>query len=256
MRPIIGVTCSFEPALGDPPRPRTYLNIAYSDAIFAAGGTPLLLPVPPAGSASQVMELIDLCDGVLFTGGPDLNPRHYGQAIHPQTEVLHPRRDALEVELFRAVDQRRTPTLSICLGCQVANVGRGGCLIQHIDDVPRKSAIQHHAADQGSTYHTVQVVRDSHLAKIVGATEFEVNSRHHQTIDPAQVGNRLRPVALAPDGVLEAAEDFSDGRFFLAVQWHPEDLIDRPEHLKLFQALVDAATAGRRARATRQLTHA
>jgi len=248
MKPIIGVTCSFtgdsdDPGHGD--RPRAFVNAAYTDAVFAAGGMPQPIAVPPQADIAVIDEMLVRFDGLLFTGGADLDPRHYGQAKHPKTRPMHDRRGSFEVDLFRRADVRKMPILSICLGCQIASVGRGGCLVQHVDDLTPASAVQHHRPDHGNAYHPVQVDPESTLAKITGRIAFEVNSRHHQVVDRSQMGGSLRPVAFAPDGVVEAAEDM-DGRFLLAVQWHPEDLVDRPEHLALFKALVDAAEKSRR----------
>jgi putative glutamine amidotransferase len=240
-RPIIGVTCSVDADGDHSPKPRAYLNLAYTDSIFAAGGLAQPIPIPERMDAKLIAELLDSYDGLLFTGGDDVNPRHYGQTPHARTGVMHERRDAFEVEFFRAADAADKPILSICLGCQIASVARGGCLIQHVDDLPRKSGIEHHKPNHGTAYHDVEIVPDSMLAKIVGRSRMEVNSRHHQVVDREQVGGSLKPVAFAPDGVVEAAEDPTK-RFFLAVQWHPEDMIDRPEHLKLFEALVKAST--------------
>ncbi len=242
-RPIIGITSSFSVDEGDPPKPRSFVNAAYADAIFAAGGIPQPIPTPPDFDEALLRDMLGLFDGLLFTGGPDIDPRHYGQARHARTKLLHERRDAFDLAWFRAADRSVKPTLAICLGCQIASVARGGCLIQHVDDVPRPSAVEHYRPDHTSAYHDVMVDADSRLARIVGRTQFEVNSRHHQILDAAQLGGRLRAVAFAPDGVVEAAED-RDGKFMIAVQWHPEDLTDRPEHLRLFQALVEEA-AGR-----------
>lgn len=251
MKPLIGITSNIETieeAARGNRKPHCYINAAYVDAVFAAGGVPLVLPPPPADfSESDFVELIRPCDGVLFTGGPDLDPRHYGQARHPQTCVLPPRRDRFDLALFRFADRQERPILAICLGCQIANVARGGSLVQHVDDLPAKVAIEHHRPDHSSAFHPVRIDAASRLATIIGRTEIEVNSRHHQVVNPEQLGGRLRPVAFAPDGVVEAAEDV-EGRFLIAVQWHPEDLIDRPEHLAIFRALVEAATLrGRRA---------
>jgi putative glutamine amidotransferase len=240
MRPLIGITMSFEQTDAPQPKQRSYLNAAYTDAIFAAGGTPFPLAPPVDADESLIDDMLRRVDGLLFTGGPDLDPKHYGQRKHAKTELLHARRDAWDIELFRRADRSRQPILSICLGCQIANVARGGCLVQHIDDVPRPATVEHYKPDHSAAYHAVRVEAGSRLERIVGTRELEVNSRHHQTIDSRQVGGRLKPVAFAPDGVVEAAED-TDGRFLLAVQWHPEDMIDRREHLALFEALVEAA---------------
>lgn len=247
MRPAIGITTSVS-AGERGSRLRCYVNAAYVDAVVAAGGYPLPLTPPPSVDPAYVAEALDRIDGLLFTGGPDLDPAHYGQSRHPQTEVMHERRDRFDLALFRAADAARIPILTICLGCQIASVARGGCLVQHVDDLPRSSAVLHHAGDAG-TFHTVEILPDSRLAQVVGATRMEVNSRHHQVVSAAQVGAALRAVAFAPDGVVEAAED-CDGRFLLAVQWHPEDLVDRPEHLRLFQSLVAESRAAARAPAS------
>ncbi len=244
-RPRIGITSNIAPDEHQPDRIRCYVNSAYVDAIFAAGGLPLVLPPPPVDAPLALMdELLATCDGILFTGGPDLDPRHYGQARHAKTEVLPARRDHFEVEFFRRADQTDAPILAICLGCQVANVARGGALVQHVDDLPRTPAIEHYKPDHSTAYHPVTVQPDTRLAAILGTRELEVNSRHHQVLDAREVGGRLRPVAFAPDGVVEAAEGV-DRRFMVAVQWHPEDMIDRPEHLRLFEALVQEAVRRR-----------
>lgn len=238
-RPLIGITCSFEVG-GAPLRARNYLAADYADAVYAAGGLPVPIPPPPEPSAELLDAWLDCCDAVVFSGGPDLDPRHYSQPRHERTEVMHQRRDAFDLPLFRRLDERRRPVLAICLGCQIANVSAGGKLVQHVDDLPASTRVQHHMPDHSSAFHDVRLEPDSRLAQITGATRFEVNSRHHQVVDVGHVAARFRPVAFAPDGTIEALEDRS-GRFIIAVQWHPENLIDRPEHLRLFQALVEEA---------------
>jgi gamma-glutamyl-gamma-aminobutyrate hydrolase PuuD len=240
MRPRIGLTSWFvaDPA-SNPLRERLYLNAAYFDAVYAAGGTPLPLPVPPQTDPAVCDALLAAIDGLIFTGGSDIDPRNYDEPRHPKTDVMHPRRSAFEVELFRRADAARVPIFAICLGFQVAHVARGGKLVQHVADLERTPTVMH-SQPGGSAFHTVRITPGSHLAEIVGATEIEVNSRHHQGVGADRHGRGLQPVAYAPDGLLEGAEDCS-GRFLLAVQWHPEDLFDRPEHLRLFEALVQAA---------------
>lgn len=240
MRPVIGITMSYEQTPGPAGRERSYLNAAYSDSIYAAGGLPLAIAPPAHADAAVVAEYLDRCHGFLFTGGPDLDPRHYGQERHPKTEVLHPRRDAFDIALFRSVEATRKPVLSICLGCQIAGVARGGCLVQHVDDLRRPDAVEHHMPDYRAAYHDVTIAAGTRLAAIIGRERIEVNSRHHQVLDRSQVGASMRVSAVAPDGVVEAVEDPAHP-FLVAVQWHPEDMIDRPEHLALFRALVAAA---------------
>jgi putative glutamine amidotransferase len=235
-RPAIGVTCSFQQTSPPQPRLQIQLNAAYSDAVFAAGGLPRPIALPGQPDPGLLDELLAGLDGLVFTGGYDLDPRQYGQTPHERTEIMHERRDHLELALFRRADELRLPILAICLGHQVAHVARGGRLIQHVDDVPRTPNVAHHLPHD-QAFHEVTLAADSHLAQLIGGTRLQVNSRHHQIVDASYPVRGLRPVAFAPDGVLEAAEDF-DGRYLLAVQWHPEDLIDRREHLCLFADLV------------------
>jgi putative glutamine amidotransferase len=120
-------------------------------------------------------------------------------------------------------------------------VARGGKLVQHVDDVAAAPGIEHHQPRGRSAFHPVEVAPNSRLAGVLGATRLEANSRHHQAADPDHPGRGLATVAHAPDGTLEASEDCSDGRFLLAVQWHPENLVQRDEHLRLFASLVEEA---------------
>ncbi len=243
-RPLIGITSAFLQTPQPPLRLRHYLNAAYTDAVYAAGGLPLPLPVLEDYDARVLDELLARCDGLLLTGGHDLHPGNYGAALHPAADVLHERRDRFELDLLRRADAARMPIFAICLGHQVVHVARGGRLHQHVDDLNLAPAIVHYRPDDSDAFHPVRIAPDSTLARIVGATALETNSRHHQIVDPAVPARGLRPVAWSPDGVVEAAEDCA-GRFLVSVQWHPEDQIDRPQHLALFQALVAAAGAAR-----------
>ncbi|MBK9128005.1 MAG: gamma-glutamyl-gamma-aminobutyrate hydrolase family protein [Phycisphaerales bacterium] len=248
MRPAIGITSSFSAVSdgGPKPRLRAQLNAAYTDAVIAAGGAPYVMPVPPAVDESLLDDLLRCVDGVLFTGGSDLDPRHYGQERHPKTEVMHERRDAFELALFRRADAARKPIFCVCLGFQVAHVGRGGALIQHIPDLSLPEKINHRMTDESPPprTHGLRVEPGSYLSYVVGSTQIDVNSRHHQAVDPDRQGRGLKPVGWAPDGLVEASEDM-DNRFLLAVQWHPEDMIEHREHLALFKALVEAAAKRR-----------
>jgi putative glutamine amidotransferase len=240
MRPIIGITSDFDLDTRPEPQEQACLQAAYSDAIFAAGGLPLLLPVPASHDEQLRGELLAPIHGVLFTGGRDIHPRQYGQPLHAKTRPLHERREAFELALFRQADAARIPILAICLGSQIACVARGGKLVQHVDDLALKPPVVHGLPQGRSAFHTVRIAADSRLAAIVGSTDIRVNSRHHQAASAEHPGRGLQPVAFSPDGLLEAAEDMDD-RFLLSVQWHPENLIERREHLALFQALVQAA---------------
>ncbi len=252
--PRVGITCRFQPA-GDerpptaerPPSPhRDQLTLAsaYYDIFFELGAVPVPLAVPPRVDQPWLERLLNSIDALVLTGGRDLPPALYGQPTHPCTRTMHDRRAAFEPALFRAAEQRRLPVLAICLGHQLVHVARGGQLIQHLPDLTRQAPVEHAVEPtdpRGQTCHRVRIEPDSQLAAITGATELETNSRHHQAVDPTRPGRGLRTVAWSEDGVLEASEDFSNGRWLVSVQWHPEDLTDIPQHRALFEALVAAA---------------
>ena len=241
MGSVIGVTCCFALDNEIPAREQCSLLAGYSDAIYRAGGIPLALPVPEESTPELIVQLLDRCDGLLLIGGPDIDPSRYGCPAHPRTVVMHPRRERFDFEICRAADNRRMPMFGICGGHQMIHVVRGGCLIQHIDDMHRDIPIKHSGVQAENVFHNVRVEPDSHLASILGATTLEASSRHHQAVDPQHIGRGLRTVASADDGVIEASED-CDGRFLMSVQWHPEDLLDRTAHMNLFMALVDASS--------------
>jgi putative glutamine amidotransferase len=244
MRPIIGITSNFGMNKEDPERPQSYLLAGYTDGVFAAGGIAQPVPVPAEYDQELLDELLAHLDGLIFTGGFDLDPGDYGQQPHPRTHVLHPRRSRFELALFRRADAMRKPIFGSCLGHQVAHVARGGQLVQHADDLRLSPEICHHRSNEENAFHEVRIEPDSRLAGIVGGTCVEVASRHHQVVDGDFLGRGLRTVGVSPDGVVEASED-CDGRLLITVQWHPEDQLDRPEHLALFEALVEEAARHR-----------
>ncbi|HUW84701.1 MAG TPA: gamma-glutamyl-gamma-aminobutyrate hydrolase family protein [Phycisphaerae bacterium] len=236
MRPCIGLTCQYLLRKTDDRRiPHLALNAAYFDAVTAAGGLPLALP--PCQEPDQIEQLLNTVDALIFTGGRDILPERLGQTLHPKSELMHPRRDSFEFELFARADRLHLPILAICLGCQLVNVARGGTIHQHLYDAPRACQTDHGKAAHRSM-HPVSIDPDCHLARIVQATQIEANSSHHQSVD--RPGRNLRIVAKAPDGIIEAVED-PDRPFLVAVQWHPEDMPDNPVHMALFRELIHAA---------------
>ncbi|MGH7215502.1 MAG: gamma-glutamyl-gamma-aminobutyrate hydrolase family protein [Tepidisphaeraceae bacterium] len=230
-RPRIGITVD---SLGD--KPRYMLPYDYATSVERAGGLPLLVPFKT--DLSLIPELVDAFDGIVFTGGDDLDPALYGESWHPSAEHLDPDRQRFELALLAEVERRRTPTLGICLGSQLINVHRGGSLHQFLPDLSRPGAFEHRKLDDPSRRHPLRIEPGSMLAETIGKTEISANTRHKQAIN--QVGRGLRVVATAPDGVIEAVEDPSLP-MFLAVQWHPENLYAEPEHLAPFKKLVETA---------------
>lgn len=236
-RPVIGITCSSSDA-----NPSRYEAPAdYARSVERAGGLPILLPFRV--DLAIVPDLLDLVDGMIFSGGNDLDPALYGESRHANAVPLDPQRQSFELALIAEAERRRTPTLGICLGSQVMNVHRGGSLHQYLPDVPRDAAIEHrHLGDNGYR-HPVTILDQTLLADVVGASRVSVNSRHKQAVK--QLGRGLRVSATADDGVIEAFEDPAMP-LFLAVQWHPENLTaDSPEQLKLFERLVEVARQSR-----------
>jgi putative glutamine amidotransferase len=199
---------------------------------------PVVLP-PLAGAPLD--DLLDQLAAVCLSGGPDLDPETYGAPPDPHLGACEPALDSYELALARAADARGLPVLGICRGAQALNVARGGTLHQHVPDVT-DGGIGHRQTEPGRvTTHTVVVERGTRLASITGAGELAVNTFHHQAVD--RPGRGLRVVARSPDGLIEAIE--SDGPLYLGVQWHAEALVERPEHLGLFETLVDAAVRRR-----------
>ena len=238
--PVIGLTAYCEQARWSHwDRPAVLLPANYAEQVAAAGGIPVLLP-PVPGVAAAVGRL----DGVLLTGGGDVDPTRFGEAPHPTTADVSVARDGLEVDLTRWAIETRTPLLAICRGLQVLNVALGGSLHQ---DIPSAlgSPLDHRQADllgrsRSTAVHHVKVQDGSRLAGILGALEVDVNSFHHQAIN--RLGRGLRDVAWAPDSIVEGVELVDDSRFVVGVQWHPEELVGHDRTARnLFRALVERA---------------
>jgi putative glutamine amidotransferase len=210
---------------------------AYTRAVAAAGGAPVLLAPSGAGAPRTSLEHLD---GILFPGGPDLEPAAYGAARHPQTRT-NPELDRFELPLARWAVQANIPVLGICRGQQLLNVVLGGSLVQHLDKHAGPIWHRRHG-------HSLRVSSDSRLAGIFGCEELEVNSFHHQAVD--RPGHDLEPVAWANDGTIEALES-SAHPWLMCVQFHPEELVSKHEpSRRLFEAFVAAcrepAIAGKR----------
>lgn len=198
---------------------------AYVKAVHRAGGTPLVLPVV---DPKDVDALLDAVDAVVITGGCDVDPASYGHDPDDRLGPIDPRRDASDLAIARAVVARNLPTLAVCRGVQILNVALGGTLTQHVDD--------HMRLDQYNIdAHTVKIDAQSRLAQIVGTHTLGVNTLHHQVLD--ELGNGVHAVAHNEHGHTEAVE-IDGASNVLGVQWHPEFLRHRAEHLALFAQLI------------------
>lgn len=231
-RPIIGLPTYREPArFGAWDTECAVLPFAYAAMVERAGGIPVLLP--PGGVARP--ELVARLDGLVLTGGADIDPARYGAAPDPALGSLRPDRDQSEFELFALARAAAMPILAVCRGLQLVNVALGGTLVQHLPDVVGHD--QHSGAPDGFTVTAVTTTPGSQVADIVGP-EVKANCHHHQAID--QLAADLVVTARSTDGTIEAAE--GPDPFLLGVQWHPEaDATDD----RLVAALVTAATAYR-----------
>jgi putative glutamine amidotransferase len=224
------------------------LSNCYTDALIAAGGLPQILPATT--SRPVVAEALERCDGVLLTGGEDVNPRIYldklPRRLAKTVGPLEPERDGWECDLVAGALRQRKALFGICRGHQMLNVALGGTLLLDIAaQIP--GALNHRRMDRRSEpVHEVSIAADSALARMTGRQTLKVNSTHHQAI--AKVADLLRVVAQSADGIIEAVELKEPGRmpFLLAVQFHPERLIDSDAvFLQLFAGFVEACACRR-----------
>jgi putative glutamine amidotransferase len=214
---------------------RLNLRLSYVQAVSEAGGIAVVLPAH--GYADDAHALLDRVDGLIFSGGPDLDPSTYGRLPHP---LLGPNVDRVadeyELSMLTAARLRGLPVLGICRGMQALNVVCGGTLHQHLPDL---TDLDHRPEQPGCELaHAVTVEAGSPLHRISGHRRLRVNSLHHQAID--DLGAGLEVIARAPDGTIEAVHDPAK-RFCLGVQWHAEMLTHLPEHAPVIEALIDAA---------------
>lgn len=229
----IGIT-SWAEARDD--KPVVEINRSFVDGVVRSGGVPLVLPVV---GAHRVGAMVPAIDGLVLTGGIDIDPRTYGAERHRAVTLVERARDDFEIALCAAARAADLPVLGLCRGAQLVNVAHGGTLLQHLPDV---TELDHNVRDRvHEVVHDVRVEPGSLLAEVTGDHDrLAVNSLHHQAVD--RLGEDLRAVACAEDGVVEAIE--SGDRRVLGVQWHPELMLDGPPgHSELFDWVVERASA-------------
>ncbi len=233
-RPRIGITMRLELETR-----RFYIGRDYSEAVEGCGGLPVHIPLIP--NADYLNELVAGLDGILLPGSDtDPDPYRYGEDPHPRLKKVVPEKDETDLAVLAAAEERNLPVLGICFGMQILNVSRGGSLIQDIGS-QIDSPLKH---DQGipleRNSHRIRIEDGSILASLAGkgTDGVKVNSHHHQAVKV--VGRDLKAIASTSDGVIEAVGDTREGRFVLAVQWHPE-LSWRSDSLSngIFKTFVD-----------------
>jgi putative glutamine amidotransferase len=236
--PLIGITT--DRYLGGLGLTQQGITQAYIESVYQAGGCPVLVPL--GGPSDAYVELVKRLDGILFTGGGDVQPAAYASQPHPRVAYVDEDRDRVEIALLPLTIERRLPFLGVCRGLQVINVALGGTLFEDIAD-QRPDSLKH---DYSPGYprnflaHPVDIKAESLLAQVLGVHQAQVNSLHHQAARRLAAG--LVPNAFSPDGVVEGLE-LPDYPFGLAVQWHPEWLQEQLCMRALFRAFIQAAEA-------------
>jgi putative glutamine amidotransferase len=232
-RPAIGITIGYD----DRREGLHALRQDYVRSVEKAGGLPLILA---PGDPRDAAELLGRLDGLVLSGGADVDPALYGEDPHPGLGRVIRERDDFELALCREALARDRPLLAICRGHQVLNVATGGTLIQDIPSQLGRGGVHDHRGERWEIAHEVNTLPGTRLREILGAERVSVNSFHHQAV--ARLGRGLRVSALStPDDLIEGIEA-PDASFVVGVQWHPESFWNRPESFHaLFAALVEAA---------------
>lgn len=218
------------------------------EAFIKLGAIPLIIAFPD--DVSKVDQLaqdyVQLIDGLMLPGGPDVDPTFYGEEPHPKIGMTLYQKDRFEIALIKAALAAGKPIFGICRGIQIMNVAMGGTLYQDLESQYPELKIQHPQATLGQfATHHVELTAGSKLAKLYGQSTIKVNSRHHQAVKA--VGKGLKVTAVAPDGVIEGMES-TDTDLFLGVQWHPENMWQQedPQQLVVFQDFLDRIAAHRK----------
>jgi putative glutamine amidotransferase len=238
-RPLIGINTDYR-ALVKGRTPHTLMPSGYYDVILSANAIPVL--IPPLIKEHDLTPILDRLDGVMLTGGDDLDPKKMGLAPHPSVTVMSERRESADRMLIKLIQQRKMPVLGVGLGMQELNVVNGGGIFLHIpEDMPK--SIPHRDPQGGVHRHTVIMEPGTRLEEIYGPGEIRVNSYHHQGI------RKLAPIfrvgALAPDGLIEAFEGKDPSWWVVGVQWHPENDGAISLDTQLIEAFTEAASGVR-----------
>jgi putative glutamine amidotransferase len=198
---------------------RFYLGRDYSEALEAAGGLPVHLPLIP--NAEYIEGVMKGLDGLLLPGSDsDVDPSYFGEDPHPKLKRVVPEKDSTEMLVLSEAEKQKIPVFAICYGMQALNVSRGGSLIQDIGSQVENNVKHEQGPPLERNSHRISIAGDGILAGLADGREVKVNSHHHQAI--RSVGKDLVATAWASDGVVECIEDDRDGRFVIGVQWHPE----------------------------------
>lgn len=232
MRPVVGITCSYNTALDQYHLARDYVR-----AVKAAGGDPVILP--HTGN-NNVRSLLNVIDGLLLSGGGDIDPYHFGEEPWPENGSIDPHRDSFELQITMQALEVEMPVFGICRGIQILNVAAGGTVCQDIQRAIPGAYKHSQEAPRWYPTHEIEIKQDSLLFDLLAAHKFRVNSFHHQMI--GQTAEGFTVSARAGDGVIEAIERTDKNSFAMGVQFHPENMWEKyPAMLQLFIAHVQAS---------------
>ncbi|MBE6012061.1 MAG: gamma-glutamyl-gamma-aminobutyrate hydrolase family protein [Lachnospiraceae bacterium] len=237
-KPIIGILASSShmPAGDFGSIWKITLNKAYSDAILNNGGIPLI--INPSSDFEVLKPLLDVCSGLLFPGGEDVDPAYFNEDPHPLLGVIRPEIDEFSFVCAKYAFEKHMPILGICRGMQLLNVAKGGSLYQDLSLRPVENILHAQSYNRSYLVHKVDIKEHTLLHKIFNKNTISVNTMHHQAVN--KLGEGLIISAVAPDGIAEAIE--SPCGNILAVQWHPEELtVSAPEMNLLFKHLIEKA---------------
>jgi putative glutamine amidotransferase len=239
-RPLIGINTDYR-AAAKGRATHSFIASGYYDILLTAGALPIILP--PFTKEADLLPILEKLDGVMLTGGDDLDPRKMGQTPHPSITLMNDRRESADRLLCKHVQAMRVPTLGIGVGMQELNVVNGGVLYLHLAEELPKS-IPHRDPQGGVHRHTVIMDPGSRMEEIYGPGEIRVNSYHHMGI--RKLAPNFRQAALAPDGLIEAFEGRDPSWWVTGIQWHPEAEGTVSLDTQLIEAFVEAAASCKR----------
>jgi putative glutamine amidotransferase len=233
-KPIIGITGAY--VKHNDYMEGVYVHHDYHKSVAANGGIPIILPFL---NKEMAIEMLSICDGIILSGGEDVDPQFYGQDPHLHLGTTIAERDRTEIAIVHYALENDIPLLAICRGVQILNVALGGTLIQDIPSQVNKPIQHTQTIDRSHDSHWVTIAKDSQLAQIMGEERVRVNSLHHQAID--KVAQDLRVVAVSTDGITEGVEYIHPTTFTLGVQWHPESMASQNKQMNnLFGKLIQS----------------
>jgi len=233
-RPLIGITPGY-----DYEEQRIYLNSCYIESINKAGGLAVILPL--TDDEEVIANLVETCDGLLLSGGPDIDAIHFNENNMPYNGTISPLRDNMELAITKKIFEQKKPVFGICRGAQVLNVAMGGTIYQDIASQVKDERLLKHSQQAPRWYptHDIYIAKNSNVGASFNYDSIRVNSFHHQAIK--DVAPSFKTTSKANDGIVESIE-FDGDIFAIGVQWHPEHLWQKNHvHLKIFEKFIAAA---------------